>query len=229
MAAKDLINGITGHGPLTSTYGMGADNILEATIVTPEGELLTVNACNHPDLFWAIRGGGGATFGVVTQIVMKAYTSPFTEHQTLQLSLLPGNNETAFYDLMAYMHKLLPSFKAAGLQGYYTMVPALVYGVPVMEWTMLVYDKPNGTIGSLVAPFTTKIEEYPSVFSYTSNITSSPSYFEIYSQNFGAELVATSGSGMGSRLLTEESLVTDNDVLSGIFQYLSEGDGVSRG
>lgn len=36
---------------------MGADNIVEAAIVTPRGELITANECQNKDLFWAIRGG----------------------------------------------------------------------------------------------------------------------------------------------------------------------------
>lgn len=45
-----------GHGPLTALYGMGADQVVEMEVVTPDGELRTVNADQRPDLFWAIRG-----------------------------------------------------------------------------------------------------------------------------------------------------------------------------
>jgi FAD/FMN-containing dehydrogenase len=61
-----------GHGPLSSTYGMGADNVLQIQIVTPTGDFLTANACQNPEIFWAIRGGGGGTFGVVTEVTMRA-------------------------------------------------------------------------------------------------------------------------------------------------------------
>jgi hypothetical protein len=45
-----------GHGPLSATYGMGADQVLEMEIVTPGGEILTSNECQNQDLFWAMRG-----------------------------------------------------------------------------------------------------------------------------------------------------------------------------
>jgi FAD/FMN-containing dehydrogenase len=45
-----------GHGALSSTYGMGADQVLQIEMVTPGGEILTVNECQHQDLFWAMRG-----------------------------------------------------------------------------------------------------------------------------------------------------------------------------
>ena len=63
------LGGITlsgGIGYLTRKYGLTIDNVLGAEIVTAAGEILDVNADSHPDLFWAIRGGGG-NFGVVTR------------------------------------------------------------------------------------------------------------------------------------------------------------------
>lgn len=54
-----------GHGVLTPTYGLGIDRVLQFQIVTPDGVERTVNGCQNPDLFWALRGGGGGTFGVV--------------------------------------------------------------------------------------------------------------------------------------------------------------------
>ena len=63
------IGGITlggGVGYLVRKYGLTIDDLLAAEIVTADGELLRVDAANYPDLFWAIRGGGG-NFGVVTR------------------------------------------------------------------------------------------------------------------------------------------------------------------
>ena len=45
-----------GHGALSATYGMGADQALEMEIVTPGGKFLTINECQNQDLFWAMRG-----------------------------------------------------------------------------------------------------------------------------------------------------------------------------
>lgn len=45
-----------GHGALSSTYGMAADQVLEMEIVTPGGDILTINECQNTDLFWAMRG-----------------------------------------------------------------------------------------------------------------------------------------------------------------------------
>jgi FAD/FMN-containing dehydrogenase len=63
------LGGITlagGVGYLSRKYGMTIDELLAAEIVTADGQRLRVDADNHPDLFWAIRGGGG-NFGVATR------------------------------------------------------------------------------------------------------------------------------------------------------------------
>ena len=69
------IGGITlagGVGFLTRKHGLTVDHLLAADVVTADGELLRVDAENHPDLFWALRGGGG-NFGVATRLQFRLH------------------------------------------------------------------------------------------------------------------------------------------------------------
>ena len=61
-----------GLGWLMSKYGLATDNLLAAELVTAEGDILHVDAASHPDLFWAVRGGGG-NFGVVTAFTYRLH------------------------------------------------------------------------------------------------------------------------------------------------------------
>jgi ribonuclease T2 len=65
-----------GHGPFGNGVGLGVDQILGATIVVANGSVVTVSEDEHSDLWWAIRGGGGSTFGVFVNITVRAYDNP---------------------------------------------------------------------------------------------------------------------------------------------------------
>jgi ribonuclease T2 len=65
-----------GHGPYGRSKGLGADNILEVELVTGNSTLIVANATANSDLFWAIRGGGGSVWGVITAMTVRAHAVP---------------------------------------------------------------------------------------------------------------------------------------------------------
>jgi FAD/FMN-containing dehydrogenase len=86
------IGGITlggGVGFLVRTHGLTIDNLLAAELVTADGQILEVDDERHPDLFWAIRGGGG-NFGVATRFKFRLHELPSIVGGML---LLPGSPE----------------------------------------------------------------------------------------------------------------------------------------
>ncbi|KZP28938.1 FAD-binding domain-containing protein [Athelia psychrophila] len=85
-----------GHSILSPNYGLGIDRVVEFKVVTPDGQYRTANECQNEDLFWALRGGGGSTYGVVLetsqrvepQLTLQVASISFTQNATNPLPFL---------------------------------------------------------------------------------------------------------------------------------------------
>jgi FAD/FMN-containing dehydrogenase len=65
-----------GFGSFSKGYGTAAAGLLEAEVVTADGKVRIVNAWRDPELFWALKGGGGGTFGIVTRLTLRTRELP---------------------------------------------------------------------------------------------------------------------------------------------------------
>ncbi|HEY2256107.1 MAG TPA: FAD-binding protein [Variovorax sp.] len=65
-----------GFGTHSKAFGTAGASLLEAEIVTADGVVRVANACSEPELFWALKGGGGGTFGVVTRLTLRTWDLP---------------------------------------------------------------------------------------------------------------------------------------------------------
>jgi hypothetical protein len=73
------ISGLTlggGQGVTARLFGLTCDSLEAARVVTADGRVLMCDANHHPDLFWALRGGGGGNFGVVTSFTFRTHAAP---------------------------------------------------------------------------------------------------------------------------------------------------------
>ncbi|KAJ8108141.1 hypothetical protein OPT61_g8375 [Boeremia exigua] len=86
-----------GHSPLASIYGMAADQVLAYEVVTADGRFVTASDKANTDLFWALRGGGGSTFGVVTSVIAKAHPRIKVTKSVFSFQTAPDNSMTPFF------------------------------------------------------------------------------------------------------------------------------------
>jgi hypothetical protein len=107
-----LSNG--GHGALSAKFGLGADQVYEIDLVTPMGDIITANECQNQEYFWAMRGGGGSTYGVALAYTIKAYPSmPSASYRTS----LNGWSE------ISYWFRNWPKLAMIGASGYFNGYP----------------------------------------------------------------------------------------------------------
>ncbi|HJU24513.1 MAG TPA: FAD-binding oxidoreductase [Casimicrobiaceae bacterium] len=88
-----------GFGSFSKNFGIAAAGLLEAEVVTADGAIRVVNACRHPDLFWALRGGGGATYGIVTRLTLRTHELP--TYFGGAFGTIEATSDTAFRELIS--------------------------------------------------------------------------------------------------------------------------------
>lgn len=102
-----------GHSPQASKYGMAADQVLEWEVVTGEGKFVKASRTENQDLYWALSGGGGGTYGVVYAMTSKAHPNIPTTGTNLTFSS-EGISKDTYYAAVAAWHATLPDLVDAG-------------------------------------------------------------------------------------------------------------------
>src|SRR5262245_26983240 len=87
-----------GFGTYSKNFGTAAANLLEAEVVTADGIVRVANAYSNPDLFWALKGGGGGTFGVVTRLTLR--THPLPNFVGIVAMTVQASSDAAFRGLL---------------------------------------------------------------------------------------------------------------------------------
>jgi hypothetical protein len=101
-----------GFGSFSKRYGTAAGNVLEAEVVTADGEIVVASASQHPDLFWALRGGGGGTFGVLSALTFRTYPMPQTA--SVALGTIRSSSAEDYRHLVDALVRLFPDLAAQG-------------------------------------------------------------------------------------------------------------------
>ncbi len=90
-----------GFGSFSKQFGTAAGSLLEAEIVTADGQVRIANRCNHPELFWGIKGGGGGSLGVVTRVTLATHELPALFG--LVNCSVQASSDAAFLELITHM------------------------------------------------------------------------------------------------------------------------------
>ncbi|KAH7921694.1 FAD-binding domain-containing protein [Leucogyrophana mollusca] len=197
-----------GHSVLSPTYGLGVDNAIEMSVVLSTGEHLVVNSYQHPDLFWAMRGGGGGTYGILTSVTYRTYPS-----LPVQTAIFAANatNSAVLQNLFTELLHIHPALSDAGWAGYGGTSNSSLYFLCV---------KPNGTEAQAN-------ETFSPFLSFAQNLTAQgltsqwytlgyDSWYELYTLYFSGVGQVGGNIMLGSRLIPRETLDNQSGELSDI-------------
>jgi FAD/FMN-containing dehydrogenase len=87
-----------GFGSFSKRYGSAAASLIEAEVVTADGAVRIANACTNPDLFWALKGGGGGSLGVITRLTLRTHELPKAFGGAV--AVVKANSDAAFRRLI---------------------------------------------------------------------------------------------------------------------------------
>ncbi|KAJ5355018.1 FAD linked oxidase N-terminal [Penicillium cataractarum] len=190
-----------GHSALASRYGLGADQVLKWEVVDGKGNIITATRDNeYSDLFWALSGGGGGTYGVVYSMTSKAH--PATPVSGLNLTYYPTNiSQDTFYETIEVFHTNLPSIVDAGAMAIWYYTNAFFSISPITA--------PNIPVADLVAllkPFTNHLDSLG--ISYTMSASQYNTYYDQFQAMQGTIEVGTAQYG---GWLVPRSVVENNN------------------
>lgn len=193
-----------GHSPLTGLYGTGADNVLSMEVVTAAGDFVVANSTSNTDLFWALRGGGGSTFGVVTSVTVRAHPDLPVTASRFGFSSAQTGNETFWAAIRAYID-LWTANADAGTYTYWTLIPTN----GTFAFAFSPFFAPNKTVDeatALLQPWFTKLTDLGITFN--PNMTHFDNFYAAWRSSFPLEAVQKPNVATGSRLFPRANFVS---------------------
>ncbi|KAJ7093372.1 FAD-binding domain-containing protein [Mycena belliarum] len=201
-----------GHSPLSPQFGLAADNALEFKIVVASGELLTVNSVSHPDLFYALRGGGAGSWGVIVSTTFKT----FPALNGTSVSIVLATSNTTATSALASLHAQHVFDLDPVRGGHYLIVTQNADGGS----TVILSGKlPNASAArskALLAPFVNASTALPGVTLLSQGYT----YGDINDALFVADDTAGGNVVAGSRFITPDAYRQSPEAFGSVYQEL---------
>ncbi|KAJ5094949.1 hypothetical protein N7532_007240 [Penicillium argentinense] len=200
-----------GHSFLGWLHGMASDNALEFQVVLANGSLIFANPYQNTDIFFALRGGGGGSFGVVVSVTVKAYPNYPVVYATVNYTTSVNG---PFWKGSDAFHKHIVYLNDNGGSGYYVMIPiTLVPNSQSLSTFVLFLAFVNQTstdaVGKLLSPLRSDLRKATG-YEPSLNVVSFPSLSGLYTTLFRGNDTTGMQARMGSRLVSRSFFESAN-------------------
>ncbi|KEY73156.1 hypothetical protein S7711_09595 [Stachybotrys chartarum IBT 7711] len=122
-----------GHSALSTQFGLGADQTLAFQVITADGRTVSATSTNNSDLYWALSGGGGGTYGVVVGLTVRAYEATNVGGAAFQL-VAPTVGQDKFDAAVFKFHELLPGMVDKGAMVVFYTNSMILAVSPLTVW-----------------------------------------------------------------------------------------------
>ncbi|RAH78903.1 FAD binding domain protein [Aspergillus japonicus CBS 114.51] len=222
-----------GHSPLSSLYGMAADQVLAMQVVLADGRFITATAKRHADIYWMLCGGGGSTIGVVTSITVKAYPRISATTVTFDFSVADTPGPDAFWEGVESYLDNIERLVDAGTYAYYDLGASArgrgtnFPGDSDYYLRIQSFLAPNMTISEtkrLLQPWFDRLDSLN--IRYTPQYNHADNFHDAWKSAFPQEYMGAATTKIASRLLPRKAY--HDDVLRHR-NFLAHKDAVAKG
>jgi len=215
-----------GHSYASPAYGLAADNLLAAQVALATGSVVTASACSHADLFWALRGGGGSSVGIVLNATYRLHPNPPVGVTGMELGVELKQGVVSADLLLQLLFSsspalLDPARSAGGVWGGYWFLTPGPTG-PASFAALLVFNGSQAAAESSISSVIARLAGDPAQFSIASLAFTPYANMNAFHEAIDPPPGETTGSwsAWGSRLLPAAA-VTDAARLANVSAALA--------
>ncbi|KAG8953166.1 hypothetical protein FRC03_011910, partial [Tulasnella sp. 419] len=204
-----------GHSPLGPKFGMAVDNIVQITLVTPDGKYRIANEYTNNELFWGLRGGGGSAWGVILTVTYK--THPALDNVLGGLFMFNATTPDHAFNFRATAFAALPGIVDKGFNGYvYLVGDTFSFGVLQPDSRADPTNTGDFTLANeALAPLLNYNTVHPGSGQVAIIWTKYPSYWDWYSKSI-EDIYIGENTWAGGQLVTRDAFVNKPEQLADV-------------
>ena len=211
-----------GHSALSSKFGLAADQTLEWEVIDGNGNFLTASRTQNSDLYWALSGGGGGTYGVVWSLTVKTHLEFPVTGVVLSFSA-EANGTDRFFEAIGKYHQQLPEYTADG-----GVAIAMITNTSFLLTPLTFPNRSAAEVTDILRPLTDDITNLS--IPYKLNVTEFPSFLEHYNALIEPNPTQmVQNAQYGGRFIPRSVIDNNNDDLTAAVRTVTQGGAIFTG